>query len=269
MCISTSVGRGGRNELADVAAVQILLNENLRRMHDPTGTPLDALLTDGRIGPNTLRRIALFETAVMQLPESDQLVVPGDRTIQALLAGLPPGPTKAKLAIVLPLAAASKLELYFEPLKNGMTKYGITTALQAAHFISQLGHESMSFLFSEEIASGAAYEGRSDLGNTQPGDGRRFKGRGLIQLTGRANYAAYSKFTGVDYLAQPDKLSADPVAAVDVSCWFWKDRGVDKLAERDDLKAVTRRINGGFNGLDDRMHNLHRAKAVLGLYLAR
>ena len=100
MCISTSVGRGGRNELADVAAVQILLNENLRQMHDPTGTPLDALLTDGR-------------------------------------------------------------------------------------------------------------------------------------------------------------------------CWFWKDRGVDKLAERDDLKAVTRRINGGFNGLDDRMHNLHRAKAVLGLYLAR
>ena len=145
-----------------------------------------------------------------------------EREPQALLAGLPPGPTKAKLAIVLPLAAASKLELYFEPLKNGMTKYGITTALQAAHFISQLGHESMSFLFSEEIASGAAYEGRGDLGNTQPGDGRRFKGRGLIQLTGRANYAAYSKFTGVDYLAQPDKLSADPAAAVDASCWLWR-----------------------------------------------
>jgi len=262
MCIANSVGRGARNDLADVAAVQILLNQNLARFGNGS---LPALSTDGRIGPNTLKRIELFETQVMQLPESDQLVVPGDRTMAALLAGLQPGPTKEKLAIVLPLAAKSRLDLYFEPLKAGMTKYGITTGLQAAHFLAQLGHESMSFLYSEEIASGAAYEGRSDLGNTQPGDGRRFKGRGLIQLTGRANYAAYSKFAGVDYVGQPETLSIDPIVAVDVSCWFWRDRGVDKLAEQDDVKAVTRRINGGFNGLDDRMHNLRRAKAVLGL----
>ena len=261
MCIASSVGRGARNDLADVAAVQILLNQNLARFGDAT---LAALSTDGRIGPNTLRRIELFETKVMGLAESDQIIAPGDRTIHELLAGLPPGPTKDKLAIVLPLAANSRLDLYFEPLKAGMTKYGITSGLQAAHFIAQLGHESMSFLYCEEIASGSAYEGRSDLGNTEPGDGRRFKGRGLIQLTGRANYAAYSKYTGVDYLAQPERLSSDPVVAVDVSCWFWNDRGVDKLAERDDVKAVTRRINGGYNGLDDRMHNLHRAKAMLG-----
>lgn len=262
MCIASSVGRGARNDLADVAAVQILLNQNLARIGDPT---LAGLATDGRIGPNTLRRIEMFETRVMKLAESDQLIAPGDRTMAALLAGLQPGPTKEKLAIVLPLAASSRLDLYFEPLKAGMTKYGITTALQAAHFLAQLGHESMSFLYSEEIASGSAYEGRSDLGNTQAGDGRRFKGRGLIQLTGRVNYTAYSKFTGVDYVAQPGRLSTDPEVAVDVSCWFWKDRGVDKLAEQDDVKAVTRRINGGFNGLDDRMQNLRRAKAVLGL----
>lgn len=262
MCIASSVGRGARNDLADVAAVQILLNQNLARID---GAALAPLSTDGRIGPNTLWRIELFETKVMKLAESDQLIVPGDTTMQALLAGLPPGPTKEKLAIVLPLAANSRLDMYFEPLKAGMTKYGITTALQAAHFVAQLGHESMSFLYSEEIASGSAYEGRTDLGNTQPGDGRRFKGRGLIQLTGRANYAAYSKFTGVNYLAQPERVSTDPVVAVDVSCWFWKDRGVYKLAEQDDVKAVTRRINGGFNGLDDRLQNLRRAKAVLGL----
>lgn len=262
MCISGSVGRGARNDLADVAAVQILLNQNLAPIGEPT---MPRLNPDGRIGPNTLRGIELFETRVMKLPQSDQLLVPGDATIKALLAGLQPGPTKEKLAIVLPLASNNRIDVYYEPLKAGMTKYGITTALQAAHFLAQLGHESMSFLYSEEIASGAAYEGRTDLGNTQVGDGKRFKGRGLIQLTGRANYAAYSKYSGVDYLAKPELVSTDPFVAVDVSCWFWKDRGVDKLAEQDDVKAVTRRINGGFNGLDDRMHNLRRAKAVLGL----
>lgn len=262
MCIASSVGRGGRNDLADVAAVQMLLNLNRERFPEPKPKLLD---TDGRIGPNTLKRIEAFEKTVMQLPESDALIAPGDTTVAALLAGLTTGPSKEKLAIVLPLAATSKIVRYFEPLKTGVMKYGITTPLQLAHFIAQLGHESMSFLFTEEIASGAAYEGRKDLGNTKPGDGKRFKGRGLIQLTGRANYAAYSKFTGIDYLDKPERLSTDAVAAVDVSCWFWKDRGIDRLAEMDDVKAVTKRINGGFNGLDDRIRNLVRAKAVLGL----
>lgn len=262
MCIANSVGRAGRNDLADVAAVQILLNLNRGRFPRPKPKALD---TDGRIGPNTLARIEVFETAVMQLPESDALIAPGDATITALLAGLLPGPSKEKLAIVLPLAAASKIERYFEPLKAGMVKYGITTPLQMAHYIAQLGHESMSFLYTEELASGAAYEGRKDLGNKVAGDGRRFKGRGLIQLTGRANYTAYSKFTGIDYLSDPAQLSTDPMVAVDVSCWFWTDRRLAALAEIDDVKAVTKRINGGYNGLDDRMQNLRRAKAVLGL----
>lgn len=262
MCIASSVGRTGRNDLADVAAVQILLNLNRDRFPRPKPK---ALATDGRIGPNTLARIEAFETAVMQLPESDALIAPGDATIIALLAGLPPGPSKEKLSIVLPLAVTSRIERYFEPLKAGMVKYGITTPLQMAHYIAQLGHESMSFLYTEELASGAAYEGRKDLGNKVAGDGRRFKGRGLIQLTGRANYTTYSKFTGIDYLSDPTQLSTDPVVAVDVSCWFWTDRGLAALAEKDDVKAVTKRINGGYNGLDDRMHNLRRAKAVLGL----
>jgi putative chitinase len=94
-----------------------------------------------------------------------------------------------------------------------------------AHFIAQIGHESASFLFAEEIADGSAYEGRIDLGNTQSGDGKRFKGRGLIQLTGRANYAAYSKDSGVDYVAKPQVVASDPVVAVDVACWFWNKTG--------------------------------------------
>ncbi len=262
MCIAYSVGRGGRNDLADVAAVQVLLNLNLGRF---TSRGLGLLKPDGRIGPKTLERIEAFETEVMKLRASDALIAPGDATIAALLAGLEPGPTKDKLSIVLPLAAESRIERYFEPLRTGMIKYGITSPLQMAHFIAQLGHESGSLLYCEEIASGDAYEGRRDLGNTEPGDGRRFKGRGLIQLTGRANYAAYSKYTGINYVGQPELLASDPQAAVDVACWFWVDRGLPKLAEADDVKAVTRRINGGYNGLDDRMANLRRAKALLGL----
>lgn len=262
MCIAFTVGRGGRNDLADVAAVQLLLNMNRSRFAAPRPKALD---TDGRIGPNTLARIEAFETDVMKLPSSDGLIAPGDPTLKALLEGLAPGPTKEKLQIVLPEALPSRIDLYFEPLKTGMTKYGITTPLQMAHFIAQVGHESGSLLYNEEIASGAAYEGRKDLGNTKAGDGRRFKGRGLIQLTGRANYTAYSKYTGIDYVADPERVGSDPLVSVDVACWFWVDRKLPPLAEADDVKAVTRRINGGFNGLDDRIGKLRRAKALMGL----
>ena len=262
MCISNSVGRSGRNELADVAVFQILFNLNRHRLPNPKPAALDP---DGRIGPNTLKAIEAFEIRVMKLKSSDAMLAPGDATVAALLAGLPPGPSKEKLAVVLPRAMPKSIDLFFEPLVAGMKKYGITSGLQMAHFIAQIGHESASFLYTEEIADGSAYEGRNDLGNTKPGDGKRYKGRGLIQLTGRANYQAYSKYSGVDYVAEPEQLADDPFVAVDVSCWFWKDRGIDKLAEQDDVKAVTKRINGGYTHLDERIANLNRAKAVLGL----
>lgn len=265
MCISGTVGPGARNDIADVTVVQILLNENSHRF--PATGP--ELATDGRIGRNTLAAIEAFETGVMGLPSSDGLIAPGDSTIRALLEGLAPGPTKEKLAIVLPNATRSKIELYFEPLKAGMLKYGIaSTPLQMAHFIAQIGHESGSFLYSEEIASGAAYEGRHDLGNTEPGDGKRFKGRGLIQLTGRANYASYGNYNHVDYLHDPSPLATDPLLSVDAACWYWAVlRKIGPHAEADDVKTVSKRINGGppINGLDERIANLNRAKAVLGL----
>jgi putative chitinase len=262
MPITGSVGLNGRNDLADVTVVQILLNANLPRI---PGAPLAPLDPDGRIGRKTLDALAAFETGVLGLPESDRIVAPGDSTVQALLQGLPEGPTKEKLCVVLPRAARSRIDLFFEPLKATMIKYGITTPLQMAHFIAQVGHESGSLLYDEEIASGAAYEGRRDLGNTQPGDGKRYKGRGLIQLTGRANYVAFSKATGVDYVQHPEIVGDDPMISAEAAGWFWVDRGLPALAEKDDVRAVTKRINGGFNGLDDRMQNLFRAKAVLGL----
>ena len=266
MCIAFSVGRCARNDLADVAVFQILFNLNIPQFPGPKQA---ALSTDGRIGPNTIQGIVAFETKVMGLPESDGIVAPGDATIKALLRGLPPGPSEEKLAVVLPLALMKRIATFYDPLVQGMTAYGITSPLQMAHFLAQIGLESGNFLYTEELASGAAYEGRKDLGNTRKGDGVRYKGRGLIQLTGRANYTAFSGYTGVDYLAQPDLLSNDPLVAVDAACWFWKDRGLGPLAEKDDVKAVTKRINGLADGphthLDERIANLNRAKAVLGL----
>jgi putative chitinase len=261
MPISRSVGRTAQNDLTDVLLVQILLNMNRHRFP----APAPELRADGRIGPSTISAIEQFETAVMKLPASDGMLAPGDDTIRALLDGLPEGPTKEKLQVVMPRALPEKIDLCYEPLVKAMNKYEINTPLRAAHFIAQVGHETASFLYMEEIADGANYEGRTDLGNTQPGDGKRFKGRGLIQLTGRTNYAAYSKACGVDYVANPTAIVSDPFACVDVACWYWNTRKINQLADRDDVKAVTKAVNGGFNGLDDRMGYLYRAKAVLGI----
>ena len=262
MCIVKSVGQSGRNDLTDVMVFQILFNLNIGRFPDPKPAKLSP---DGKIGPNTINAIKSFETTVMKLASSDGMLAPGDATVEALLQGLPAGPSKEKLSVVMPRALPAKIDLYYDPLVAGMKKHDITSNLRMAHFIAQIGHETASFLFAEEIADGSAYEGRVDLGNTQKGDGKRFKGRGLIQLTGRANYAAYSKDSGVDYVAKPELVASDPFVAVDVACWFWNTHGINKLADEDDVKAVTKRINGGFNGLDDRIEYLIRAKAVLGI----
>jgi len=262
MPISRSVGRTAQNDLTDVLLVQTLLNMNNHRFPAPKPP---ALKTDGRIGPGTIGVIERFETVVMKQASSDGMLVPGDATIRALLDGLPPGPTKEKLQVVMPRALPKKIDRCYDPLVEGMKKYKINTPLRAAHFIAQIGHETASLLYMEEIADGSQYEGRADLGNTEPGDGKRFKGRGLIQLTGRANYVSYSTDCGTDYVAKPTAITTDPFACVDVACWYWNKRKINQLADKDDVKAVTKAVNGGFNGLDDRMDYLYRAKAVLGI----
>jgi putative chitinase len=262
MCLVRSVGRSGRNDLMDVMVFQVLFNLNLPHFPNPKPEKLE---TDGRIGPRTIAAITAYETKVMGLSASDGMLAPGDATVAALLAGLPEGPSKEKLSVVMPRALPSRIDLYFEPLVAGMKKHEITTPLRMAHFVSQLAHETASFLYVEEIADGSAYEGRRDLGNDQPGDGRRFKGRGLIQLTGRANYTQYSQECGIDCVGNPDIVATDPFVGVDVACWYWSKRKINRLADADDVKAVTKAINGGYNGLDDRIEYLARAKAVLGL----
>ncbi|MFL4375337.1 glycoside hydrolase family 19 protein [Acinetobacter baumannii] len=131
--------------------------------------------------------------------------------------------------------------------------------LRFAHFIAQLAYESGNFRYMEEIASGAAYEGRKDLGNVMAGDGVRFKGRGPIQLTGRDNYQKYGRALGIDFESHPE-LVAIPSIGLLVACKFWTNNGLNELADRDDILTITRRINGGTNGLDDRKSNLAKIK---------
>lgn len=143
-----------------------------------------------------------------------------------------------------------------------MASYGILdTPLRLAHFMAQVAHESGGFRYMEEIASGSAYEGRADLGNTQPGDGRLFKGRGPIQLTGRANYRLFGRELGIDFEQHPE-IVALPSIGLLVACHYWQKRGLNALADADDVLAITKRINGGQNGLDDRKAYLAKAKAL-------
>jgi len=140
--------------------------------------------------------------------------------------------------------------------------HGINTFLRIAHFMAQVTHECAGFRTTEEFASGAAYEGRADLGNTEPGDGRRYKGRGLIQLTGRYNYRKYGQIMGLDLEGSPE-IAAEPLTSLKIACAYWTDHDLNALADRDYLVTITRRINGGTNGLEDRGKYLTRAKTAL------
>ncbi len=143
-------------------------------------------------------------------------------------------------------------------LLEGCATYEINVVQRENQFIAQVAHESCEFRYLAEIASGAAYEGRKDLGNTEAGDGVRFKGRGLIQITGRSNYKACGNALGVDLLSNPEQLET-PEYAVKSACWFWHDRGLNALADIPDFLRITKRINGGTNGLADRQMYLDRA----------
>ena len=143
-----------------------------------------------------------------------------------------------------------------------LQQYDITTRLRIAHFLGQTCEESAGFRTTEEFASGEEYEGRQDLGNTKPGDGPRYKGRGLIQLTGRANYRTMGVTLGIDLEDSPEK-AAEPALSLRIACEYWRTHKLNDMADRDDLIAITRAINGGLNGLDDRRLFTGKAKVAL------
>lgn len=128
--------------------------------------------------------------------------------------------------------------------------------------MGQVTHECAGFRTTEEFASGAAYEGRADLGNTHKGDGKRYKGRGLIQLTGRANYRNIGEILDLPLEDEP-RLAAEPVTSLKIACEYWKNRKINAVADLDDLIKATKRVNGGLNGLEDRRKYLRKAKTAL------
>jgi putative chitinase len=161
--------------------------------------------------------------------------------------------------------AASQAKIIAEAgavLAATLESYDITSRLRIAHFLGQTCEESAGYRTTEEFASGREYEGRQDLGNTQKGDGPRYKGRGLLQLTGRANYADYGKALGVDLVNNPT-LAAQPALSLKIACEYWKRHDINADCDRDDAQAVTRKVNGGLNGLSDRIAFTQKAKTAV------
>lgn len=157
----------------------------------------------------------------------------------------------------------ARLLLFLEPLNATMKEFEIDkTPVRESMFLAQIAHESGGFHYVRELASGDAYEGRADLGNDEPGDGVRYKGRGLIQITGKANYRACGAALDLDLISNPELLE-QPDAAARSAGWFWASRHLNELADKGDFIAITKRINGGLNGLPDRQAYLTRAEAVL------
>lgn len=169
------------------------------------------------------------------------------------------------------------LETYTPLLNEAFKRYEIDTNERIACFLSQIIHESGSFRYVKEIASGKAYEGRLDLGNTQAGDGVKFKGRGLIQTTGRSNYRAVSIFLFDDLrLLDNPEILEEPKYALESACYYWKSRNLNFICDKPDdwrimhkdksrnkFEWLTIKINGGLNGYKDRLHYYNLARTVL------
>ncbi|HEX8421186.1 MAG TPA: glycoside hydrolase family 19 protein [Sphingomonas sp.] len=176
----------------------------------------------------------------------------GRGTLTALFRVMGAGPQRA-----IDLALGANVHL---------RTYGILdTGLRLAHFMGQTAHESGGYQYMEEIGSAvyfARYNNRADLGNVVPGDGPLFHGRGPIQLTGRANYRKYGQDLGLDFENNP-AMVALPAVGMLVACKYWSDHGLNELADADNLERITRKINGGVNGLDDRKARIAKAKGLI------
>lgn len=175
-----------------------------------------------------------------------------------------------QIKLIAPRAKDSLLNSHFEKFVEGMKHYSITTLPRIQQYIAQVAHECDEFTTLEEYASGKAYDtGRlaENLGNTpeEDGDGQLYKGRGFIQLTGKANYARASKALGWDFVSKPKELLL-PGPAGFASAWFWADKGLNTIADLNSYEGflkITKRINGGTNGLKHRLELWEKAKEVI------
>lgn len=174
--------------------------------------------------------------------------------------------TLPQLKIILTLAPDARLNLFLDSLNSALVEFKIDTPLRVSHFIAQVAHESGEFRYVKELASGLAYDTGAKaiaLGNTPEadGDGQRYKGRGLIQVTGKTNYRTCGIALGLDLINKPELLE-QPLNAIRSAAWFWNSRNLSLFADKDLFRDITKRINGGYNGLEDRQKYLTRAKGV-------
>lgn len=168
--------------------------------------------------------------------------------------------------------ARSLAGVFISTLNLAMLNRQINTPKRAAAFLAQVGHESGQLLYVRELGSDQ-YFSKYDtgtlaarLGNTPEadGDGQQYRGRGLIQITGRRNYLTCSQaLFGDDRLLKQPQLLEQPQWACESAAWFWQSNGLNELADNDQFTTITRRINGGLNGLENRLQLWARAKAVL------
>jgi putative chitinase len=183
--------------------------------------------------------------------------------------------TTEQLQVIMPLLPAAKRATLLPFLTAAVNEFGIDQPARAAAFLAQLAHESAQFRFMEEIWGPTAAQRRyeppgklaGDLGNTDAGDGRRFKGRGPIQITGRANYRRFGDLLGLDLVSAPEQ-AALPEVAFRIAGLYWSKKGLNELADRmtaEAFREITRRINGGFNGLAERERFYETAKTVLNV----
>lgn len=171
--------------------------------------------------------------------------------------------TKEQFNLFFPTCPRLLKDTYFENLNIALDESEINNNLRLAAFVAQIGHESGDLKWFEELASGQEYEGRHDLGNTQAGDGKRFKGRGPLQLTGRYAYDKYSKELDIDMIKDPT-LAAKPEWGFKIAILFWNDKGLNHLADEGNFREITHRINGGYTHYDDRLTRYEIAKKELG-----
>lgn len=172
-------------------------------------------------------------------------------------------------AIITPIKYDDvRLKSITDALNQTFEKYTIDSNLRICHFLGQVLHESGAFRYSTEIWGNTpaqlGYDTRVDLGNTpeHDGDGYKYRGRGWIQLTGKSNYSMISKEFGQDFINNPDLIAKEPWDGL-AAGWYWNKRGLNIFADKDDILTITKKVNGGYNGLNDRKMWLTKAKSIL------
>ena len=170
--------------------------------------------------------------------------------------------SRLQLAWIYKEADQKLIDRFLDPINKTLEEFEINTPQRIRMFLAQIGHESGQLRYRKELASGEAYEGRKDLGNTKPGDGVRYKGRGLIQITGRYNYGLASLALGLPLLEKPELLEED-LNACRSAGWFWYKSNLNALADMGKFETITRRINGGLNGYSDRYKLYQRAFEII------